>query len=71
MKYILLLLIALVLGYVLLVNHGQEQNVQQHAAREQQIMQQQKQFMDQTHDLGSQMQRDLDNRMQNVDKRDQ
>ena len=72
MKYLILLVIviALATGYYMIVNQGQQQTVQQQAQRETQIMTQQKQLMDQSRNLGRQMQQDLDKRMQGSEQRD-
>ncbi len=71
MKKLILIVIALVIGYVLVANLGQQQTAKQQEQRETQIMEKQKQFMDQTRNLGPQMQKDLDNRMQTSEKKDQ
>lgn len=71
MKKLILIVIALVIGYVLVANHGQQQTAKQQEQRETLVTQQQKQLMDQTRNLGAQMQKDLDNRMQTSEKKDQ
>jgi len=61
------LVFALIVGYVYLNEQHGHEVAQQHEKREQQIMQKQKQFQDQTRTLGPQMQQDLEKRMGPVD----
>lgn len=61
---LILLVMALVVGYVLFSEQEQQKVGQQKEEREVKIMQRQQEFMKESQDLGKQMQQDLDVRMQ-------
>lgn len=58
---------AIVAGYLYLNKHHTQEIAREQAKREQQIMQKQQQFQNQTKELGQQMQQDLESRMAPVD----
>jgi cytochrome c-type biogenesis protein CcmH/NrfG len=61
------LVVAIIAGYLYLSGQHKQEVAREEAKREQQIMQKQKQFQDQSRELGQQMQQDLENRMAPVD----
>jgi len=65
----LLLAGAIGYGYVYLTSNQQQAVVQAHDQREQMIMSKQKQFMDQTKNMGQQLQNDVDSRMKQSDSK--
>jgi len=65
----LFLVAAIAVGYVYLTDSQQQTVVQAHEKREQMIMSKDKQFMDQTKNIGQQLQKDADNRMQQSDSK--
>ena len=58
---------AIIAGFFYLNEQHEQAMAREQEKREQQIMQKQKQFHDQTKELGHQMQQDLEDRMQPVD----
>jgi len=65
----LLLVGAIVYGYMYLTDNQQQAVVQGHEKREQMIMSKEKQFMDKTKNLGQQLQNGADSRMQQSDSK--
>lgn len=61
---------AIIGGYFYLNVEHERAMVREQEKREQQIMQKQQQFQNQTKDLGQQMQQDLESRMEPVDSVD-
>lgn len=61
---LILIVVALVAGYMLFSRGEQEKVVEQKVQREEQIMEKQQEFMEQNKDLGKQLQDNADNRMQ-------
>jgi len=68
---LVLFVIAIIVGYVLFTHHEQKKVAEQKEQREQQIMVKQKQFMDQTKDMGQQLQQDVQQRMESADANNQ
>jgi len=58
------LVVVLIASYVWFTRAEQEKIAEQKEQREIQIMEKQRQFMEQSRDLGKQLQQDLDHRMQ-------
>jgi len=60
----ILLIVALIIGYMIFSQYEQEKMVSQTEQREEHIMEKQQQFMKQSQDMSQQLQQDLDERMQ-------